>query len=316
MFCALKTIIGSDIERLFDPMYENVLYKSTALNEDNESRFNRTLLQFSYLPDDFTNLCAALENENTGAKEIAKLIYVNPSLAAKVLKLVNSAHYGLMGKISDLNRAVLILGFKVMRSLLLGTNLFATAKKSMLPKEMTLTDLWKHSVGVSQTAMYIGNELGGVDTAMLISAGLLHDAGKLMLAVYHQTNFQRVVKAVEEDNGDLVEHELGILGVSHPLMSAALAVRWHLPLRLQDVIFFQQHPNLAEDKRAAAVLTLSEYFVRTYNIGNDGQPAREFPPEDALKVLEIPQDQAANMVSKNDMAEIIEHTENLAQAYE
>ncbi len=316
MVHALKTTVDSDIEHLFDPVYENILHRSAFLDDEKASCINRTLLEFSTLPDDFARLCEALEDENSGAKQVADLVHFNPSLAAKVLKLVNSAHYGLQGKVSNLQRAVLILGFKVMHSLLLCTNLFSSASSKNLSAGLTLTDLWNHSVAVSQITRITGSKVGRVDVAMLISAGLLHDAGKLLLSVYNSASFERALKEAEEIQGDLLDCELRSLGITHPIMSSALIVKWHLPPRLQDAIMFQQHPGLAEDKRSAAVLMLSEYYARSYEIGSDGQPAWGFPPEEALKELDISYERVKGLITPGEIQEIVEHIETLAKTCE
>lgn len=313
MNTTLRSTIDPEVEILFDPLYEGLLHRSMLFDEGKVGKINNILMEYSGLPNNLSRLCEALADDNSNAMDIAELIHFNPSLAGKVLKLVNSGYYGLQGKISNLKRAVALLGFDIVHSLLIGANAYTTIRVGMLPADMPLSALWNHSIAVSQLAGYIGNEVGGVDSSMLISAGLLHDAGKLLLNALSPTNFLRAVKSAEEVNGDLIASELKTLGVSHPVLGAALAIKWNLPKRLWQVILFQQHPSIAQDRKATAVLMLGEYFARSYEVGRDGQPPWGFPPEDALKELGMSYEEAKDFVSPDRMQEIIEHTRAIAE---
>jgi putative nucleotidyltransferase with HDIG domain len=301
--------IDESLDMLFSSDYEGVFFLPEALTEETISLVRMILAEFGELPTNITQMCEVLSDENSDASAVARVIEQDPGLAGKVLKLVNSAYYGLRGKVSSLKRAVTILGFNTVRTIIMGVSGFAEMRKLKLPQDMPLSELWKHSVAVSQVAARIADKTGGMDSANLTSAGLLHDAGKLLLAAIEPTSLLKSVRMADQMSGDLLHYELENIGISHPLMGAALAIKWNLPERLWQTILFQQHPEFATDKREAAALMLGEFFTRGYSIGADGQLRERFPPTKALDQLNIDYEQAEDYVLDEHMQIVVKQTE-------
>jgi putative nucleotidyltransferase with HDIG domain len=301
--------IDSEIEGLFSSAPDGVFYRPDVLSQDTASLIWAILVEYGELPVNITRVLEVLRDESSDAQDLASVIELDPGLAGKVLKLVNSAYYGLQGKVSSLKHAVAILGFNTLRTLITGVAAFNEMRRLRLPQDMPLSELWKHSVAVSQVAARIGRKAGKVDHSCLVSAGLLHDAGKLLLAAVEPTRFLKAVRTADQMSGDLLGYELDIIGISHPIMGAALAIKWNLPEKLWSTILHQQHPAAAPHKREAAALMLAEFFGRGYNIGADGQGRHRFPPQEALDVLEIDYDEAENYVLDDQMKIVIEQTE-------
>ena len=312
MVTKIKYAIKNEYSDLFDPLYENILFKSSVLNGELADDLLKALFEFSELPTNLSRLCEILEDDFSDAKQVAEIIELNPGLAGRVLKLVNSAFYGVRGQISDLRRAVGLMGFNSIRSLLIGASVFMGARSLRLPDEIPLKELWRHSVAVSQISGYLGRRLGGVDASLLVSAGLLHDSGMLILSTIDPVGFLRAIKGANLHGEDLLDNERVISGLTHPLLGCMLALKWNLPKPLWQTIYYQRRPDLAHDNRSAAILMMSEYFTRKNGIGLDGQPAAEEPPALALDILDLDAEHARTLVNEEQIGAVKEMTDVLA----
>ena len=299
-------VVGSGLEEVATSRLDGCLFRQSAFERDPRlaGLVSSSLAEFNDLPPNLTRLMEVLQDQLSDAKTIAKVVELNPALAAKVLKLVNSSFAGLRGKVSNLKRAVTILGMNHIRSLILGTSVFMRHRHHKLPPTLPLDKLWKHSVAVSQIAGAIGDALGNLDSATLVSAGLLHDAGLLVLASIHPPKFASCIDQAENNGGSLIESELYTIGVAHPMLSGTLGTMWNLPRRLVDLMMYQSHPDKAADPKLITVLRLAEYIARTNEIGKDGQKPDDAILDNTADVLDVPPEKVTRMVEYDKMAEI------------
>ena len=302
-------VIGSGLEEVASSRLDGCLFRSAAFQKDPRlaGLVNTSLAEFNDLPPNLTRLLEVLKDDLADARTVAKVVELNPALAAKVLKLVNSSFSGLRGTVSNLKRAVVLLGINHIRSLLLGTSVFMRPRTHQLPPNLPLGDLWRHSVAVSQIAGAIGDTLGNIDSATLISGGLLHDTGMLVLASIHPDKFAECVTTAISEGQDLVELELYSIGITHPLLSATLGKMWNLPQRLTDLMMYQSHPDRATDKRMITVLRLAEFTARGYNMGADGCRSNQSILNEAVAVLGVPPERASRLIDNTQMDEVIKN---------
>ena len=307
-------VIGSGLEEMASARLDGCLFRSSAFQKDPRvaGLVNAALAEFNDLPPNLSKLLDTLKDELADAQMVAKVVELNPAIAAKVLKLVNSSFAGLRGTVSNLKRAVMLLGVNHIRSLLLGTSVFMRHRTHKLPPNLPLGDLWQHSVAVSQIAGAIGETLGNVDSATLVSAGLLHDAGMLVLASVNQQKFAECVTAAISDGQDFIESELLSIGVTHPMLSATLGRIWNLPQRLIDLMMYQSHPDRAADKRMITVLRLAEFTARSYSMGADCRKPDEKILDEAVKVLGVPPERASRLIDNTQMDEVVRNVHLLS----
>lgn len=307
-------VIGSGLEEVASSRLDGCLFRSAAFEKNPRlsGLVNAALAEFNDLPPNLSKLLEVLKDELADAQMVAKVVELNPALAAKVLKLVNSSFAGLRGTVSNLKRAVMLLGINHIRSLLLGTSVFMRHRAHKLPSNLPLGDLWQHSVAVSQIAGAIGEALGNIDSATLVSAGLLHDAGMLVLASIHPAKFAECTTAAIDEGQDLVEMELFSIGVTHPLLSATLGRIWNLPQRLIDLMMYQSHPDRAADKRMITVLRLAEFTARSYNMGADCRKPNGSILNETVAVLGVPPEKASRLIDNTQMDEVVRNVHLLS----
>jgi HD-like signal output (HDOD) protein len=206
------------------------------------------------LPDAAIRLNAVLTDPDASATDIADIVSVDPALSARVLRAVNSAYFGLRGRVDTITKAIAMIGTSELHSLVLATSA-ALAFRNISSKLADMESFWQHSVRAALAARGFAesSSLRRHRERVFLSA-LMHDVGKLVL--YHQLPevSLRVLQAVQAGRAqDEVEHEL--LGFTHAEIGAMLLERWNLPASLtMPVRFHHRFDEASEFAKEAALV--------------------------------------------------------------
>lgn len=194
------------------------------------------------LPDAVIRLNSLLMDPDASTNEIADVIRMDPALSARVLRAVNSAYFGLRGRVDTISKAISMIGTSELHSLVLATSA-AQAFKGISHKLIDMEAFWQHSVRAALAARRLGEAGMGRRRESLFLAGLLHDVGRLVLFHELPAVATRILAAVQGGEPyDAAEHAM--LGFSHAEVGAALLSRWNLPASLTDPVRY--HHEFAE----------------------------------------------------------------------
>lgn len=203
------------------------------------------------LPEVVGSILAIINQPNTPASEIARLIAFDPGLTSKVLRMVNSAAYGFQRQISSIQHAIMILGFNTVRGLVLSASIFKLFEGQTHPGGLNHQKFWEHSLGTAVAARILAQSLRIPELDDIFSAAMLHDIGKVILDVYFKVDYQGVL--LEAQRRKLLPHgpafyqlEYAMLEVSHTSIGNYLATKWKLPVTITEVIRYHHHPEQAE----------------------------------------------------------------------
>lgn len=201
------------------------------------------------LPEVTTRIIGAVENPRSSASELHKIIAHDPALAARILKVVNSAFYGLPGQIGSVERAIVMLGLNAVKNLAVAASLGQMFRTARLCEGYTARDLWKHCIAVAVLSREIARRAGLplLDEAFL--SGLIHDLG---LLVWMQADPGKLADAcaMAAAGRDFCEGERDLTQIDHQMLGAALAETWKFPRSCQLVAGFHHRPlALASDNR-------------------------------------------------------------------
>ena len=233
------------------------------------------------LPGMIEQISRAVESKRFSVADVGKLISRDQVLSAKVLKLANSAFFGFSRKVGSLTQALVLLGFDVVKGLILTSSVFDLMKTRA-------EDLWLHSMGVATTSSIIAAEIGLEDAEEVSLAGLLHDLGKVVLRAHMADDMESIQELVEVEGLSVREAEQEVLGFTHAEVGRWLAEAWKLPEQLAEPIQYHHHPDRAKDApEFSAVVHFADILVRGYGYGDGGDPW--VPPLDrtALKMLNL-----------------------------
>lgn len=222
------------------------------MNEDAKKRYQRIIQDLGQIPTMPTIAAKVMQIVNdphSSAEDVAKFISRDVALTSKVLRLANSAFYGIPRTISSVNSAIVILGFNTIRSLVLSASVLKVfpAKPGLVSFDRKA--FWKHSfmVGIASRMLaqyYRKKKLVDMETAF--SAGLLHDIGKIILEQYANEEYIPVLKAAKEKGLPLFMVEKSLIGMSHADVSGMLVDKWQMPNELKMPI--ANHHTPMEDK--------------------------------------------------------------------
>jgi HD-like signal output (HDOD) protein len=205
-----------------------------------------------------------VENPETSAAEVGRLISQDQVLSAKVLRMANSAFFGMSRKISSISQALVILGFEVVKGLVLTSSVFDMIQKSM-------AGLWEHSIGCAAASGAVATLLGRDDAEEILVAGLLHDLGKVVLALNLPEEMKLVREKVKNDNISFYEAETQILDFDHCELGQWLAEHWNLPESLSEPMRLHHRPEKAVlNPECAAIVHMADIIIRAKGFGNAG----------------------------------------------
>jgi HD-like signal output (HDOD) protein len=198
------------------------------------------------IPAVYTEIVEKLRDPDASIDEIGGLIAKDLAITAKLLKLVNSAFFGLCRQVSSPAEAAAYLGIDTIKSLVLGVNAFASFEGSKFPG-FTLEKLWNHSLSVGAIARRIiesENAQRSFGDESFV-AGMLHDIGKLVLALNLSEDYQKAFTLSEAESIPLHKAEESLFGVNHADVAGFILSLWGLPPRVVDAITFHHEPHLS-----------------------------------------------------------------------
>jgi HD-like signal output (HDOD) protein len=206
---------------------------------------------------------------------VASVIGKDPIIAARLLRVANSARYSLNEPVTTLTRAVSVLGSRMVRETVL-----VTAVMNLLPDQQRARRLaeafWRHSIGVATAAQVVGRAMGRRQTEELFLAGLLHDIGVLFWLRYFPSEWEAVLETAESAGATTLQCETEILGVHHARLGRQLAKRWRLPQPYPEVIACHHEPDSATQPAIACrVVHVSDVLAHAAELG--GPSLRRVP---------------------------------------
>ena len=181
------------------------------------------------LPQVAAKIMRLIDDPASSAQDIHKVMSRDTALAGKMLKLVNSAFYGLPHKVSNLNQAIVLLGFNTIKSLALSVSVFGVFGKGRGARSFDRERYWRHSVGSACIYRVLARKVKMVDPETAFVAGLLHDIGKLVLDQYAAPELGQVIDEAEKRKCAFVEAERALFGTDHSAVGGWLVDRWGFP---------------------------------------------------------------------------------------
>lgn len=233
------------------PCEEDELYSSitrawdmeAAVRHERVSKIVDRMDRLPCLPDLYLRLVEKMQDPECSIDDVAVIVAQDISMTARILKLVNSAYFGLRRRVSSPQEAVNYMGLDTVKALVLSINAFAQFEKVPLGG-ITLEALWNHSLMTAGFAKTIAREEGldgrRIDEAFV--AGMLHDAGKLALAANFPDDYARVVATSEHDDVDNLAAEESIIGGTHSDVGGHLLGLWGLPGAVVDAVTWHHDP--------------------------------------------------------------------------
>jgi HD-like signal output (HDOD) protein len=241
------------------------------------------------VPALYSEIIEVLQKPDADVALIGDIIFKDGAMTAEILKLVNSAFFGLGHEISNPGEAVAYLGTDIIKSLILTAHAFSYAELVPL-NGFSLEMLWSHSLEVAKAAkniaVYEGAEKKVVDETYV--SGLLHDVGKLVLAVNLPNEYQQALRLMSERKISLAAAEREVFGADHADVGGYLLGLWGLPVPVVEAIALHHRPNtcLLKSFSPLTALHAGNVLVSAQHPSAVGAPASK-PDLDYLSALNL-----------------------------
>ncbi|MFP4502455.1 MAG: HDOD domain-containing protein [Candidatus Hydrogenedentota bacterium] len=218
------------------------------------------------------------EDPSSQMSDLSDCVHADPALTAKILRVSNSSYYGMKQYVGTLKLALVILGVREIRNIVLGISVFETLRQNGADANMA-SEIWAHSLRVAGIAKKLAAHMGlGFQGEEFIS-GLLHDIGKMVLLCQLREEYGKLYKKLKDDQQGLYEAELDELGFTNADAAMALASKWNLPQTLADALWYQYaDPDRpltdAKDPKLAAITRIAKRAGRDdFTVKDDAEIA-------------------------------------------
>jgi putative nucleotidyltransferase with HDIG domain len=253
------------------------------------------------IPAIATQILTKTEDPDSSMSEIADLIVDDPALTANLLKICNSAYFGLPRKVESVKNAVTWIGLDQIVELVLTSSFSKNFNKGLAGYGLGEGELWRHAVISAHVAKHLTNRYGISQNKHLIyTAALLKDIGKLILGRFVAFSAEKINILVNSQGYSFNDAEKKVIGMNHEELGAAVGEKWSFSNKL---IYIIRHHHLADESArqdlATTLVYLADIVCMLMGIctGTDGLSYRFY--SDALKRIDV---------SENDLQEIIAET--------
>ncbi|MCX6646777.1 MAG: HDOD domain-containing protein [bacterium] len=210
-----------------------------------KERFIENLKELPTLPTVVAQLIMTMNEPTSSARDLERLVANDQAIAAKLLKLANSAFYGLPGKVTSLGRATTLLGFNTVRSLVLTIGVVEKFSGPSGGRYFSRGEFWEHSLSVAMMCKLISERDPAISAEEAHISGLLHDIGKVIMDYAMPAKYQKAMQQVKDKGMDVIEAEKEYVGLSHDEVGGFAAKTWRFPDFIREVIEYHHKPSEA-----------------------------------------------------------------------
>ncbi|WP_455382491.1 HDOD domain-containing protein [Salinispira pacifica] len=226
------------------------------------------------LPPTVTKILEICNDPKTSPVDLNRVISLDPVLMARVLRLINSAYYGLSTKIVSMVRAIIMLGINTVKNLALSTAVMDALHRKSDFGVLDPVKFWRHSLAVGVTSKLLA-KMGGAEPRTLdeyFVAGLLHDIGKIPLDRVFADQYAHVIEVCAERQIPLSLGEREVLGFDHTDSGRLIVEAWSLGSVIRDTVSHHHDPVSYDgpDRHVVYTVHAASYFVNQAQIGDAG----------------------------------------------
>jgi HD-like signal output (HDOD) protein len=232
--------------------------------ENLREKVEETINLLPPLPTITTELVTALNNDDVDFVSLAKIVSRDPSMTMNVLKIANSAFFGLPRQVTDIEQAIRMLGITEISSLCISCGTSQSLKPPAGVETVDLHRFWRHSVATGVIAKVLANKLNLGRWDSLYLAGLLHDVGAIVLDRFKHNMYEEIMDLTRQENIPILEAEERILGASHDTVGGWLMKKWKFSELLVEVAACHHHVEQATqpNRMVVAIVSLADLLAR------------------------------------------------------
>ncbi|MDR1863590.1 MAG: HDOD domain-containing protein [Treponema sp.] len=243
------------------------------------------------LPTTVAKVLEVCNNPQTSPADLNHVISLDPVLVGRVLKLINSAYYGMGQQVTSLVRAIIMLGINTVKNLALSTAVMRGLSVKQEFQGLDMDGFWRHSLCVGVSAKLLARKRGINPklTEEYFAAGLLHDIGKIPLNAILSKEYMLTVSAADREKIPLYGAEENILGMNHCASGASIVAAWKLGGPVGDAIIHHHHYTEYSGgfKDILYSVVVSNWFAAAMDMGFSGDRWPDRPDPSVWAALNV-----------------------------
>ena len=234
---------------------------------------------FPALPDIVAKVMAVTSNPESSAGDLMRVVLPDQSMCAAILKVANSAFFGMPREVATIERAVVVLGFEEIKNIVIGKAIFTSFPKMTRETRHNIGLFWEHTFTCGLAAKIIAEQLS-LSASELFLAGLIHDVGKLAMFLAYPDTYPLLRSATGIALEDPLAEERRRFAINHDQAGLLLARRWLLPPQLAMAIGYHHRPaDAPEQNRYPLIVQVADTLSLI-----DSTPGL-FRPEDIARIF-------------------------------
>ena len=236
-------------------------------------------------PGILTEVMNLLNDKSVNTSKVTQVISKDQSLVTKILTISNSPLFGLQRKVTNLDFAVLLLGFSELRNIVSTISVMESVKNKT-DKYLDQKEFWLHSYLTGTAAKRLADDLGYDNPGEAFVAGFLHDLGITVMHRFLHSAYVSIFDKAQEENKSFLEAEVEVLGLAHDEIGQFLLDKWNFPVTLCESVASHHDPVKAKSSEfLTALVHLADFMTQKLMIGNSYWDLGMEFNEEAMKLL-------------------------------
>ncbi len=254
--------VTDEFKRLKTEIIFTQLEKTPQFENKSIFKIKENIKNIPSLPEIITKSIEIMQDENTSAEQLAKIISNDIGLTARVLKLVNSSYYGFPKQISTIRQAITILGFTTIKGIIISASVFKIFSDKDNNYPFNYKNFWKHSLITASTAKKIAEKINYKMSEDIFTAAFLHNIGKIILARYDKDNYAKVLNDNNLTEEEYIKNEEKYCGLNHCEIGNLVAYSWNLPEIFCDIIRYHHTPQKSTFQKECYITNLADLIAK------------------------------------------------------
>jgi HD-like signal output (HDOD) protein/DNA-directed RNA polymerase subunit RPC12/RpoP len=273
------------------------------------NRIEHDIKDIPFMPQVVIKAQKAMADSKTGGKQLADILQTDPAIVTSMLKIANSAYYGLSGRVSSIEKACVILGYQTVKDLVMTTGVSNLLGKKLKGYGFDSGELWMHSMAVGIASKMIATKIYPELSDDAYLSGLLHDSGKIILDPYileRKKAFDLFLKSGDQTNFEAEKH---ILGFDHAEIASKICKKWNIPKDITTAILNHHHPSASGKHALSYIVHTGDCVARLCGLGYEEDDILYEAEKGAIEFLGLDRKILGEM-----MLEVLEAVQQIGQA--
>ncbi len=292
---------------VFKPLNESC--DSSLGTDDLKKKILNRIKDLPPMPKVLFKAREVMADPKSSFKEIACIIETDQAIAARVLKVANSAYYGLSGMVNSIHQASVVLGYQTLEQVITMVSTSSLLGKQLKGYAISAGLLWRHSLAVALGSRMIAQKRAPSMEGDAFSVGLIHDAGKLAMDHYVVQKKKAIEQFLKEQSPSFLDAEREVIGFDHSEIAFELCQKWKLPASHIDAMRHHHTPEAAKDNDLVHIIHVANCMAKQCGLGCgpafDGEPMNPL----SLQILKLKPPEIEEI-----SAEVLSAVENISQS--